>query len=271
VVAFHPTTTVGDVVVVIRDFKHVATIRGQMQRVDQLAALGAHVASLAHEIAGGLMGIQVLIDALEPRTPGEVTLHEKLREEAERAACLLTEIRSFGQTGARERVHCNLGRLVEEVLWMLERRFMAKGITVERHLNLNLSPVLVDRDRIVQAILNSLTNAFEATPADGRVAATVDRVGGATVIKVANTGSFIASEERERIFTLFYTTKRGGSGFGLAQARRALADHGGEIDVTSSREQGTEFILRFPDQPHANDAHQMDLSREQARAMARPA
>ena len=247
-VDLHPTTSVGEVVIVIRDLKHLANIRGQMQRVDQLAALGAHMASLAHEIGGGLMGIQMLIEALEPRTPSDVKLIDRLRAECERAGRLLTEIRTFGQASARERVAVNLGRLVEEIVWMLEPRLMTKHITVEKHLDLDVAPVLIDRDRIVQAILNIVNNAFEATPPNGKVTIAVGRNGKDTLVKIANTGSFIPQEEQAKIFTLFYTTKRGGSGFGLAQARRALADHGGDIQLASSREAGTEFVLRFPDQ-----------------------
>lgn len=247
-VDLHPTTTVGEVVLVIRDLHHLTRIRGQMQRVDQLAALGAHMASLAHEIGGGLMGIQMLIEALEPRTPSDMKLHDKLRSECDRAARLLTEIRTFGQASARDRVACNLGRLVEEILWMLEPRLITKRVAVEKHLDVELAPILIDRDRIVQAILNVVNNAFEATPADGKVTVTVEREGDATLVRVANTGSFIPPEEQAKIFTLFYTTKRGGSGFGLPQAQRAVADHGGDIEVQSSREAGTEFVFRFPDQ-----------------------
>jgi signal transduction histidine kinase len=245
-VTLHPTTIIGEVVVAIRDLKHLATMRGQMQRVDQLAALGAHVASLAHDIGGGLMGIQMLIEAIEPRTPGEIKIHDRLRGELERATRLLTEIRSFGQARARERVLCNLGRLVDEILWTVEPRFMTKGIAVDKHVNLELPPVLVDRDRVVQAILNVVNNAFEATPPHGTVTVVVETLDGATLVRVANTGSFIPCDEREKIFTLFYTTKRGGSGFGLPQARRALVDHGGDIEVASSEDRGTEFVLRFP-------------------------
>jgi signal transduction histidine kinase len=205
------------------------------------------------------MGIQMLIEALEPRTPADIKLHDKLRSECERAARLLTEIRTFGQASARERVACNLGRLVEEILWMLEPRLITKQVKVEKQLNLDIPPILVDRDRIVQALLNIVNNAFEATPAEGKVTVAVGRDGDATVVKIANTGSFIPPEEQQKIFTLFYTTKRGGSGFGLPQAQRAVADHGGEIEVRSSREQGTEFVLRFPDQATVSDAGQPSI------------
>lgn len=268
-VALHPTTTVGEVVIVIRDLTHLANIRGQMQRVDKLAALGAHMASLAHEIGGGLMGIQMLIEAIEPRTPGEITLHDRLRDEVERATRLLAEIRSFGQARAHERVLCNLGRLVDEILWTVEPRFMTRGIAVEKCLNLELPPLLVDRDRVVQAILNVVNNAFEATPPGGSVTVVVEAEAGETVVKVANTGSFIPPEERDKIFTLFHTTKRGGSGFGLPQARRALLDHGGDIQVTSSQDRGTEFALRFPSQPAVDASSRQFVRESSGRHLAR--
>lgn len=248
-VTLYPTSFVGEVVIAICDLGRLAMIRGQIQRVDQLAALGAHVASVAHEIGGGLMGIQTLLDALAPGAPEDRRLLDKLRAEVERAGRLLTEIRMFGQANARDRVLCNMGRLVEETLWTVEPRYVAKRLTVDRRLNHELPPVLVDRDRVVQAIVNVVANAFEVTPTGGNITVVLERVESATLVRVANTGSFIAPEQRDKIFTLFYTTKRGGSGFGLPQARRALVDHGGDIEVTSTVDRGTEFVLRFPDQP----------------------
>ena len=257
VVSLHPTTAVDEVVIAIRDLGQLASIRGQIQRVDQLAALGAHVASVAHELGGALMGIQTLVDTVEPQdTPDDRRLHGKLQDEVERASRLLAEIRMFGQASARERVRCELTRLVEETMWVLEPRFAHKKLKVERRLAADLPLVVVDRDRIAQAILNVITNAFEATPEGGRIEVVTARATGATTVCVSNSGSFITPEQREKIFTLFYTTKRGGSGFGLSQARRALVDHGGEIEVRSSVETGTTFVLRIPEDTPVADAFQ---------------
>lgn len=247
-VAFHPTTKIGEVVVMVRETSRIQTIRGQIQRVDQLAALGAHVASLAHEIGGGLMGIQVLLDSIETRTSEDTTVYRRLQDEVDRAQRLLGEIRSFGQAGTRERVSVNLGRLVEETVWLLESRFVEKHVELVRRLDFGLPVLLVDRDRVVQAVLNIVANAFDATPPGGTVTVALERAPDATLVRIANTGSFIPPEEREKIFTLFYTTKKKGSGLGLALARRTLLDHGGDIEVASSPESGTEFVLRFPEQ-----------------------
>lgn len=260
IVVFHPTTNVGEVVVTIRDMSRVQTIRGQIQRVDQLAALGAHVASLAHEIGGGLMGIQLLLESLDPRTSDDTRVHRRLQEEVDRALRLLAEIRTFGQSRSRDRVSANLGRLVEETVWLLESRFVEKEITVVKKLDFDLPPLLVDRDRVVQAVLNIVTNAFDATPSGGTVTVTTERAEDAALVRIANTGSFIRSEERAKVFTLFYTTKKKGSGLGLPLARRTLLDHGGDIEVTSSPESGTEFILRFPDAARTPGAAELPVS-----------
>ncbi|MBI3492936.1 MAG: PAS domain-containing protein [Acidobacteria bacterium] len=253
-VTLQPTTNVGEVVVSVRDLGHLEQIRGHIQRVDQLAALGAHVASLAHEISGALMGVQMLLDLVQPRTAGDDGMHDKLREEVERAVRLLAEVRTFGQVNARERVLCNLTQITEDTLWTLDSRFNEKQLTLVKRLNPQLPAVLVDRDRVIQAILNVVTNAFEATPPGGTVTVITERADGATLIKVRNTGSFIPPEEQQKIFTLFFTTKEAGSGIGLPLARRAVVDHGGDIEVTSSPEDGTEFVLRFPDHPPTSEA-----------------
>ncbi len=253
-VTLQPTTISGEVVMSIRDLRHLEEFRGHIQRVDQLATLGAHVTSLAHEISGALMGVQILLDLIQPQTAGDDGVHDRLREEIERAVRLLAEIQTFGQVNARERVLCNLTQIAEDVLLTLAGRFNKKQLILVKSLNPQLPVVLVDRDRIIQAVLNVLTNAFEATPPGGTVTVVTEHADGATLIKIRNTGSFIPPEARPNIFTWFFTTKQAGSGIGLPMAHRALVDHGGGIEVTSSREDGTEFVLRFPDHPPRSEA-----------------
>lgn len=245
-VTLTPVTASGEIVVTIRDLSQVSKIRGEIQRVDKLAALGAHVASLAHEVSGSLMAVQTLAGLLPPKSNEDGAILAKLEGELERAGRLLDEIRAFGQATIRDRVPCDLSRLVEETLWVVEPRFIEKRLQVVKRLAPDLPPILGDGDRLTQAVLNVFTNAFEATPAGGAIRVVTERDEGVILLRVANSGSYIPPEERQKIFNLFYTTKKRGTGFGLPLARRAVMDHGGDIAVSSTEETGTEFVLSFP-------------------------
>lgn len=230
----------------LRDLSQVPKIRSQIRRVDELAAVGAHVASLAHEVSGSLMALQTLLDLLGTRAERDEDIKRKLQAEMDRAGRLMEEMRAFGQESLGERTPCQVAELLEEPLWVSQNRFTAKNVEVERHIDPTLPPVFGDADRLRQAFVNVVTNAFEATPLHGtiRVAAAHDAAG--IVVRVANTGSYIAPEDRRKIFDLFYTTKKRGTGFGLALARRTIADQGGTIEVLSSEESGTEFVIHLP-------------------------
>ena len=164
------------------------------------------------------------------------------------------EIRSLAQVEIREPVPCPVEQLVTEALWMTETRYREKKIAVAKRIPPALPPLPGDPDRLTRAFLNILTNAFEATPSEGRITVEVAEerasedlgTGQAIAVRIANSGSYIPPGDQERIFNLFYTTKKKGSGLGLPVAARAVADHGGKITAKSSPEEGTEFTLILP-------------------------
>ena len=245
-VSLLPTGAPDDVLVTLRDLGQVSRIRSQIRRVDELAAMGAHVASLAHEMSGSLMAVQTLLDLLNPAKEGEQEIMRKLQAEMDRAGRLMEEIRAFGQESLRERAACQIAELLGEIVWVCQTRFAEKGIAVEQRIADDLPAIVGDADRLRQALTNVVTNAFEATPERGAIRVTADWEGREIVVRIANTGSYIAPEDSRKIFDLFYTTKKRGSGFGLALARRTITDHGGDIDVTSAEDAGTEFVMRLP-------------------------
>ena len=97
-----------------------------------------------------------------------------------------------------------------------------------------------------QALLNIIVNAIEATPAGGevRVAASVSE--GACRLRISDTGPGIPEPVKKKIFQLYFTTKSGGSGIGLAVAYRSLQLHGGDIKVETKLGEGTSFELIIP-------------------------
>lgn len=247
-----------DVVLTLKDLTRVQAIRGEMRRVDQLAAVGGAIATMVHEIAGPLQSIGTLTDLLladaPPGSPPRLYL-EKLRASVDQMHRVTDEIRTLTQVDLREPVPCEVHTLTSEAVWLVEARFRDKAVKVTREIPAALPSLPGDPQRLSRALENLITNAFEAVPAGGqvRVAAALEQTAGgrAIVVRVWNAGSYIPESERARIFTLFYTTKNRGSGLGLPIAYRSVVDHGGRIELQSSPEGGTEFAVVLPLPPAA--------------------
>ncbi|MFQ5827581.1 MAG: nitrogen regulation protein NR(II) [Candidatus Methylomirabilia bacterium] len=246
-------------ILAIQDLAQVQAIEREIRRVDQLAALGALGASIVHEIGGSVLAVQTLTDligdTIAPDSPDRRYV-ERIEAELERVRRLTDEIRTLAQVQVREPVLCQVESLVADAVstvWS-EMRFWEKGVELEKLIPSSLPPISGNPDRLSQAFVNIIINAFEATPAGGRIAVAVSQEeapadiepGQVIAVRVINSGSYIPAEDLDRIFTLFYTTKKEGSGLGLPIAYRAVADHGGEIKARSSHDHGTEFAILLP-------------------------
>jgi signal transduction histidine kinase len=106
--------------------------------------------------------------------------------------------------------------------------------------------VRVDRDLMKQAVLNVVVNAIEAMPDGGELHFEASASEDTAEIRVIDTGVGIPPELREKIFRLYFTTRKEGSGIGLAMTFRIVQLHDGTIDFTSEPGKGTTFIIRLP-------------------------
>jgi signal transduction histidine kinase len=106
--------------------------------------------------------------------------------------------------------------------------------------------VNADRDQLRQALLNLITNGFEAMPDGGVLTVSATTAGGSAQITVTDTGTGMSAETREKIFTPFYTGKVRGIGLGLAVTKRVVDAHGGTITVESTPSVGTSFTISVP-------------------------
>jgi len=104
----------------------------------------------------------------------------------------------------------------------------------------------VDADLLKQAALNVILNGAQAMPEGGRLEVTLEETPREAVLRIADQGPGIPEEIREKIFNLYFTTKSGGSGIGLAMSYRILQMHHGSIDVESKEGRGAVFFLRIP-------------------------
>jgi len=107
-------------------------------------------------------------------------------------------------------------------------------------------PLMVDPELLHRALSNLVLNAKDAMPEGGTVTISAHPKGEAVELRVADTGQGMTSEECERLFTPYYTTKQHGTGLGLAIVQSVVADHAGTIAVESCEGRGATFVITLP-------------------------
>jgi signal transduction histidine kinase len=139
-----------------------------------------------------------------------------------------------------------LADLLTEVLEIAKPQLQKANIQIEQLLPIDVPEVYVDRALLKQAVLNLVLNAAEAMPNGGQLRLVLSRRGEMAEITVGDTGKGIPQENQQKIFQLFFTTRPGGSGIGLASTFRIVQLHNGSIDFTSEVGRGTTFRIELP-------------------------
>jgi signal transduction histidine kinase len=139
-----------------------------------------------------------------------------------------------------------LADVLKEVVEVAKPQLQKAKIYVAQLLPIDVPEVYVDRALLKQAVLNLVLNAVEAMPNGGQLRLILSRRGEMAEIAVGDTGKGIPLENRQKIFQLFFTTRPGGNGIGLASTFRIVQLHNGSIDFTSEVGRGTTFRIELP-------------------------
>jgi signal transduction histidine kinase len=209
--------------------------------------------SVSHELRTPLTAIRGHVAALQEGVIDDPAMRDAslgvIGEEAVRLERLVGDVLDLAKLNAHR-----FTVLQEEVdlEQLSERAYAAFGEEARRRnidyrLDVRARPViLTDGDRVLQIIVNLLSNAFRWTPAGGRIEVELSAENGSIEVAVADTGPGITEEERERIFRPFWSRDGGGTGLGLAIARELALALGGEIRLASEPGRGSRFVLVLP-------------------------
>ncbi len=232
---------------IVRDLTETKALQEQVGRSERLAALGRFVAEITHEIKNPLMMIggfsrQLAGENADPKTAKKLRI---IVEEVTRLESLLAELRDFHLPRALKLEEVEVPELLEEV-----RSLVASDCERSRiQLEVKAASVTVraDRDRLKQVLLNLAKNALEAMDDGGKLLLGAELSGEEVDLVVADSGCGIPAEDREKVFSPFYTTKRQGTGLGLSVSRRIIEDHPGcRVSLQSEKGQGTVFRITMP-------------------------
>ncbi|HXY25840.1 MAG TPA: ATP-binding protein [Candidatus Acidoferrum sp.] len=237
--------------VTLRDLESLETINTQLQVSERLAAVGRITAGVAHEVKNPLNSMRLWLENLkESLSPDRDSASQQavqvLDKEIDRLDAVVKRFLDFTRPMEIRLEATQLSDLLREVLEIAHPQLEKSGIQVARLLPIDVPEVYVDRGLLKQAVLNLVLNAAEAMPNGGQLRLVLSRRGEMAEISVGDTGKGIAPEHRQKIFQLFFTTRPGGSGIGLASTFRIVQLHNGSIDFTSEVGRGTTFRIELP-------------------------
>jgi len=235
--------------VTLRDLESFERIGNQLQVSERLAALGRVTAGVAHEVKNPLNSMRLWLEVLKgnmPTDPEPQQAVKMLDSEIDRLDRAVKTFLSFTKPIEMKLEETDLRVCLEEVLQAARPAVTKAGLELRSELPAEFPLVLADRQLIHQAVLNLVLNACDFTPPGGYIAVELHRSGEFAVISVADSGQGISEEDQKKIFQLFFTTRRGGTGIGLANTFRFVQLHNGRIEFDSQVGHGTTFRIELP-------------------------
>ena len=236
-----------------RDITEQLRAEEEMQRANQMTLVGQMAAGLAHEIKNPLAGVKVSLDVLA----ADLELQEEDQEvfarvvnEVNRMEKLLKNFLNYARPPQPHFDLVDVNRLLDSSLKNVELTISNKkdlSIHFERDLFTELPQIEADPSQLQQVLLNLLLNAIDTIEGSGTISASSRMNGSDCVgIEISDTGKGMSEASLEKIFNPFFTTKTKGTGLGLSICKRLIEQHGGNIEVHSSIDSGTSFVITLP-------------------------
>lgn len=209
---------------------------------------------LAHELRNPLSILNVNLQLLEEEVNNSINDRgenvkkrvQGLQREVQRLEEVVSDFLRFAHEERPRFVEHNVNKVVDEVVDFVAPEARKNNITVDRCYESGLPSLRLDVNLIKQALLNMIINAQQAMPAGGKLSIRTAHKNGQIQIEVADTGIGIPATEFDKIFDVYYSTKKKGSGLGLPTVKRIVDEHGGTISVRSEKGKGSNFIIQLP-------------------------
>jgi signal transduction histidine kinase len=234
----------------LRDAESVRRIQDEIELSRQMSASGRTTRGVAHEVKNPINAIvlhlQLLQGKLKEIDPDTRRHMDIIGSEIHRLDRVVQILVDFTRPRDLRLEEIDLRRLLEDVIMLATPDTEQHGVTVKRRLATQPLGVRVDVDVMKQAILNVIINGMQAMPNGGTLTIAARREDDSVITEIRDQGIGIPHELQEKIFELYFTTRKGGSGIGLAQTYQALQWHYGSIDFETVEGQGTTFRLRLP-------------------------
>ena len=260
--------------IMIYDLSQVKRLEQHVKRADRLSSIGTLAAGMAHEIKNPLVSIKTFSQLLPKRFDDEEFrqgFSDIVPSEVDRIDSIVTRLLDFARPKKADFAPHNIRAIIEDVFALVENQTRALDISVETSFPGPAVIIYGDEQQLHQVFLNLVLNAVDAMELSIEKKLRVSVEYGRThlrpkgqsplleaecaTVSFSDTGSGMSEDAVDRIFTPFYTTKDTGTGLGLAVVHGIITEHGGQIDVNSTPNHGTTFVITLP---LASEANVMD-------------
>ena len=226
----------------------IKSAQDHLVKTEKLYAVGEFSAGIAHEIKNPLTPIMMLMRRVKEE---KESLSDKdidiIEEELNRIDRIVTELLAFARPDKVEKIEININDVLNEVLTITRPKIDRSDISLIEKCSSSLPDITGVHDALKQVFLNIILNAIQAM--DGRggnlTVETSSSEGNVQVI-IRDTGTGITEENLMKIYDPFFTTKKDGTGMGLALTHNIVSDHSGNISIDSLSGQGTTVRVTFP-------------------------
>lgn len=244
----------------IRDAESVRRIEDEIELSRRLAAIGRLTSGVAHEVKNPINAIVLHLENLRQKLPQlapDANRHvDVIGSEIHRLDRVVQILVDFTRPVELRLEEADLRAVVAEVVMLAHPQAQSQNVQIESIPFPEEILVKIDVDLMKQALLNVVINGVQAMPQGGQLTVAAQYAGDEAVIAVRDHGPGIPADVRDKIFNLYFTTKKEGSGIGLAMTYRVLQMHHGIVDFESvegaekeepeKENHGTSFFLRLP-------------------------
>jgi signal transduction histidine kinase len=243
------TTQIG-ALLIMRDTESVRRIGDEIEMSRRLSASGRITRGVAHEVKNPINAIvlhlQLLQNKLAQAEPDTRRHMDIIDSEIHRLDRVVQTLIDFTRPRDLHLEEIDLRHLLEDVALLAAPDAEQHGVSIERAWSDEPLPLRADSDLMKQAFLNVVLNGIHAMAQGGVLTIAAHREGGIGVAEVCDRGPGIPGELRDKVFELYFTTKKDGSGIGLAHTYQVMQWHYGSVDFESAEGQGTTFRFRIP-------------------------
>ncbi len=235
---------------IMRDAESVQRIGDEIEMSRRLSASGRVTGGVAHEVKNPINAIvlhlQLLQNKLAQLDPDTRRHMDIIGSEIHRLDRVVQTLVDFMRARELHLVEIDLRRMLEDVALLAAPDAEQHGVVIVHDWSEQPLPVKADLDLMKQALLNVVLNGIQAMPQGGKLTIAARREENAIIAEVGDRGTGIPLDVQDKIFELYFTTKKDGNGIGLAQTYQILQWHYGSVEFESTEGVGTIFRFRLP-------------------------